>query len=299
MPGTDIFISYARTDRAVAKHFAQCFEAEGLSVWWDAALHSGETFDEVIERNLRAARTVVVLWSPSSVRSRWVRAEATLADRLGKMAPIMIEECELPIIFQLTHTTDLSGWSGETDDPAWCRFVDDLKQAAARGHGIAFAGSESGAPVRRRFDPAASAARLEAADDRASQGSCAVLEQERDHSARARVERDPLGGMAADFHALELRVGGRIEKRFVVTGAGLRIGRTAPSDIILAEPVVSRAHCLVELADDRLRVTDLRSTNGTFVDGKRIKGASFLAVGSVLKIGNVELVHAKRSGNEG
>ncbi len=32
-------------------------------MWWDAALRSGETFDEVIEKELRAAKAVVVLWS--------------------------------------------------------------------------------------------------------------------------------------------------------------------------------------------------------------------------------------------
>ena len=61
--------------------FAEALTDEGFTVWWDASLHSGETFDEVIERNLRDAKAVVVLWSPRSVASRWVRAEATQADR--------------------------------------------------------------------------------------------------------------------------------------------------------------------------------------------------------------------------
>ena len=82
--------------------------AEGFSVWWDAVLRSGETFDEVIERELRAAKAVVVLWSPRSVASRWVRAEATLADRANKLVPVIIEPCNLPIIFELTHAADLA-----------------------------------------------------------------------------------------------------------------------------------------------------------------------------------------------
>ena len=73
MSGTDIFISYARTDRPVARAFAECLLEEGFNVWWDASLHSGETFDEVIEQRLRDAKAVVVLWSPRSVASRWVR----------------------------------------------------------------------------------------------------------------------------------------------------------------------------------------------------------------------------------
>src|SRR5688500_12280449 len=80
----DIFISYTREGRSAARHFAECFTAEGFTVWWDAVLRSGQTFDEVIEKELRAAKAAVVLWSPRSVASRWVRAEATLADQIGR-----------------------------------------------------------------------------------------------------------------------------------------------------------------------------------------------------------------------
>jgi hypothetical protein len=59
---TDVFISYKSDDRVVAQLFAKCFGEEGLSVWWDPVLRTGETYDEVIEENLRAAKAVVVLW---------------------------------------------------------------------------------------------------------------------------------------------------------------------------------------------------------------------------------------------
>lgn len=126
LSGPDIFISYCSEDRNVARRFAQRFVDEGFTVWWDAALHSGETFDEVIESALKAAKAVVVLWSPRSVGSRWVRAEATLADRRNKLAPVTIEPCDRPIIFELTHTADLTRWKGDASDPAWRSFVKDL-----------------------------------------------------------------------------------------------------------------------------------------------------------------------------
>jgi len=56
----DIFISYSREDVEVAHKFADAFSHEGFDVWWDAALYSGDNFDEVIEKVLRAARAVVV-----------------------------------------------------------------------------------------------------------------------------------------------------------------------------------------------------------------------------------------------
>jgi adenylate cyclase len=124
---SDVFISYSRDDAAAARRFAAAFEAEGFSVWWDAALRPGEAFDEVIEAALKAAKAVVVLWSPRSVVSRWVRAEATLADRNKTLAPVTIALCERPIMFELTQTADLCHWQGEAADPVWKGLVADVR----------------------------------------------------------------------------------------------------------------------------------------------------------------------------
>ena len=125
---TDIFLSYTREDAATAKRFAEAFAAEGLSVWWDTALRSGEAYDEVTEAALRGAKAVVVLWSPRSVVSRWVRAEATIADRCKTLVPVTIEPCERPIMFELTQTAELSHWTGDAGDPAWRGFLADLQR---------------------------------------------------------------------------------------------------------------------------------------------------------------------------
>jgi len=87
----DIFLSYNREDADVAKMFADAFANEGMEVWWDVTLRSGETYDEVTEAALRGAKAVVVLWSPRSVASHWVRAEATIAHRAKTLVPATIE----------------------------------------------------------------------------------------------------------------------------------------------------------------------------------------------------------------
>ena len=132
MTGPDIFLSYNREDAATAKRFAEAFAAEGLNVWWDAALRSGEAYDEVTEAALRAARAVVVLWSPRSVVSRWVRAEATLADRAKTLVPVTIEPCERPIMFELTQTAELEHWTGDAGDAAWQSFLKDVRGFVGR-----------------------------------------------------------------------------------------------------------------------------------------------------------------------
>jgi TolB-like protein len=127
----DVFLSYSRDDLPIARRFAKGFEREGFSVWWDAALIPGDAFDQAIETALNEAKAVVVLWSRTSVASRWVRAEATLANENRTLVPVMIEPCKRPIMFELTHTPDLSKWTGDPQDEAWqtCvaavrRFVD-------------------------------------------------------------------------------------------------------------------------------------------------------------------------------
>jgi adenylate cyclase len=69
-----------------------------------------------------------VLWSKASVASRWVRAEATLADRNRTLVPVTIEPCERPIIFELTHTTDLTRWRGDPADKAWQSLIADVRR---------------------------------------------------------------------------------------------------------------------------------------------------------------------------
>lgn len=132
MPDPDIFISYNREDAEIAQAFRDALASEGYAVWWDASLRSGETYDEVTEAALRAAKAVVVLWSPRSVASRWVRSEATIADRNKTLLPVTIEPCERPVMFELTQTADLSRWRGDGYDLAWRAFVGEVGKQVGR-----------------------------------------------------------------------------------------------------------------------------------------------------------------------
>ncbi len=133
----DVFLSYTHADRDKARLFAEGLEAAGLNVWWDVTVQLGETFDEATETALRTAGAVVVLWSPRSVASRWVRSEASVALRQGTLVPAMIEFCERPVMFELTQTADLSHWQGEPDDPLFCRLVREVLKMIGRDDGRA------------------------------------------------------------------------------------------------------------------------------------------------------------------
>jgi len=71
----DVFVSYARGDRNFARKLAAALESVGLTVWWDRDIPAGAAFDSAIERELDAARCVVVLWSATSTTSEWVRTK--------------------------------------------------------------------------------------------------------------------------------------------------------------------------------------------------------------------------------
>ena len=71
-------------------------------------------------------------------------------------------------------------------------------------------------------------------------------------------------------------------------GAVKTFGRAPRADFILDVALVSRLHCRLTAGDDQLEVVDLESTNGTFVNDKRIDKAK-LAAGDRLRIGRVEL----------
>jgi pSer/pThr/pTyr-binding forkhead associated (FHA) protein len=66
------------------------------------------------------------------------------------------------------------------------------------------------------------------------------------------------------------------------------VGRTAPADFVLPAALVSRLHCRLEASDDSLTVVDLDSTNGTYVNDRRVERAP-LRSGDRLRVGRVEL----------
>ena len=73
-------------------------------------------------------------------------------------------------------------------------------------------------------------------------------------------------------------------------GAVKTLGRTARADFIVSAALVSRLHCrLTSDRSDQLIVEDLDSTNGTIVNGRRVK-RSLLRAGDRLKVGRVEFV---------
>lgn len=125
---TDIFLSYAREDAQTAKRLAGALADEGWLVWWDRYIPAGKTFDEVIQEKVTAARCVVVLWSKSSVKSKWVKIEAHAGANRGILIPaaLITDMDALPLAFRFEQTASLVGWNGEKSHQGYQALIEAI-----------------------------------------------------------------------------------------------------------------------------------------------------------------------------
>jgi len=125
---TNIFVSYAREDKARVAQLVALIDSWNAEVWWDDRLVAGESFTEETERRLREADFVVVVWTPHSARSKWVLDEAAVGRDAEKLIPISFDGQAPPLGFRHIHCTDFTGWTASGDD----KCVAALKEALTR-----------------------------------------------------------------------------------------------------------------------------------------------------------------------
>jgi hypothetical protein len=125
---SDIFISYARSDRDRIAPIVAILESLGWQLWWDPKIPSGAEFDDEIGRQLEAAKCVLVVWTSASVESHWVRGEAREGLKRGIAVPVLLDPVQPPIDFRSIHTIDFSAWRGD----AASAMVVQLRDSIAR-----------------------------------------------------------------------------------------------------------------------------------------------------------------------
>ena len=89
----DIFLSYRRSDQAIARALVTELEARGVAVWWDQKIEGGEDWRDAIVAGLEASGTLVILFSEECNESKQLKKELAIADTLNKLViPILIED---------------------------------------------------------------------------------------------------------------------------------------------------------------------------------------------------------------
>jgi predicted nucleotide-binding protein len=150
---TDIFVSYARSDRKFADTVVMALEAAGLRVWWDAELLPGQAFAAQIRNVLQDARIVLGILSPTSLRSPWVISELTYAHTNGiTIVPVLVGGAspqDLPIPLNTIQSLVLD----ERNPEASAREI-ALKLAALLGS-LGSPSTPGAAEARRRLASAA------------------------------------------------------------------------------------------------------------------------------------------------
>src|SRR5512133_131066 len=154
----DVFVSYARSDKSRVAPLVAAIEAKGWSVWWDPEITPGQEFDDQIDAEIDAAKAVLVVWSPVSVASRWVRGEAREAAERGILVPVRFEQARLPMDVRAIHTTDLDDWHEDPSSPAAQEFLGALGKTIARTQ--AARSAKAGAAAAAASPAAATSARF-------------------------------------------------------------------------------------------------------------------------------------------
>lgn len=132
----DVFISYASEDRDRVRPLAEALTRRGLNVWWDRALVAGDDYARVIERELAAAKAVIVVWTQSSVESAFVQDEARRALEQGRLVPVSLDRgVKFPLGFGSYHAEDLTTWNGAVDAPQ-VGLVEEAVRARLEGREI-------------------------------------------------------------------------------------------------------------------------------------------------------------------
>ena len=128
----EVFISYKQEERERMRPIAEGLRALGVDVWFDERLQPDRSFTEEIHDVMRQCKAQVVCWSPAAMASEWVRGEAEIARQRGVLIALMIEPCELSPPFNMHHTENLAGWSGDAKHPGWRKIVDALGRKLGR-----------------------------------------------------------------------------------------------------------------------------------------------------------------------
>ncbi|HVK80465.1 MAG TPA: toll/interleukin-1 receptor domain-containing protein, partial [Verrucomicrobiae bacterium] len=139
----DVFISYASEDRNRVRPLADALQSRGFNVWWDRSLAAGQDYTAVIEKELKGAKAVIVVWTQSSSASTFVRDEAGRARDEGRLVPVLLDQVQLPLGFGAFQAEDFTRWNGGANAPQM-QLLEEVLKAKLSGRDV------DGSAIERR-----------------------------------------------------------------------------------------------------------------------------------------------------
>ena len=139
----DVFISYASEDRARVRPLADALQSRGFNVWWDRSLAAGQDYTAIIEKELKGAKAVIVVWTQSSSASTFVRDEAGRARDEGRLVPVLLDRVDIPLGFGAFQAEDFTRWNGGANAPQM-QLLEEVLKAKLQGRDV------DGSEIERR-----------------------------------------------------------------------------------------------------------------------------------------------------
>jgi len=259
-----IFLSYSRKDSTYLRELRDRLIHAGYKPWIDPAPRPGQDWRFDIDEAIYAADGVLVLLTPNSAESVYVTYEWSLALGMGKrVVPVIFKPAKLhPRLetlekFALHSFTEVSHF--------WDFFFRELPRVLDL--------PPSTTPPPASPPPAPS---IPAQDP-------APVPQPPTYSRN--VMPTETG------HWLVIRRGPNLNEMYRLSQDMMTVGRDITNDITINDPEVSRYHLRMIQVNDTYLAEDLKSTNGTVIDGQRVIGESRpLKPGDALMLGDTIIV---------
>lgn len=129
---TDVFISYKREERGRCVAIYNALVDLKLLVWFDAHIEPGTDFDREIEREVRSASAVLVLWSARAADSDWIRAEARTGRQNERLVAARLDDCLPPLEFASVQAVDLFDQGNFRAGEGWRQVVARIGRLVGR-----------------------------------------------------------------------------------------------------------------------------------------------------------------------
>ena len=114
MTNKHIFISHASADDAFVKELRIKLELHGLDVWVDSRnLRGGDQLEPEINQAIKDARQVIVVLSPATINSAWVRKEVQLAEQIANERDERDDYLVIPLMLAGIESPALTMWFKE------------------------------------------------------------------------------------------------------------------------------------------------------------------------------------------
>lgn len=147
---TGVFISYTRSDEALARRVRLGLKSLGVEVLWDESMLAVE-WQSYLEKQINDLPAVIAIWTPRSIDSDPVKDEARLGQSKKKLINIVVDVAQPPWPFERTNGLSLKGWTSLKPHTGWSRLVASIDDCLEKA-GVLAAGTVTSALAQQEAD---------------------------------------------------------------------------------------------------------------------------------------------------